>query len=464
MRGKLSEKISYAFKTAFFILLSLQIAAGCIWGVYNCTSLRMFGDTTLLLKQSETLSITGGGGVIYPALLAVVRTMTVNGPVRFYVLMYLLQIILAFISWFFFSGKVLGLEKKGARIWTALAIITCPFAMQCHLAVLEYSFVSSLMCLLVTFQIVFTREWKKSENGLGMERALRDVCVVSLFWLMLSLLRREFILLGMIPVAVVLVTVLGRGHFSGKLMKIWPVLLAGVFFMIIFMTDSLFRSDDRLNAGDVFKRSLYYRVAWSEDLDELYQWPDYITNVVDRSTMHAVMEDPGLVSTVFADAVQEKLGREGASDEMFAWAKVAFRDNKKKIVIDTVTEIAGYLFVPFFSELKLRGIGLPGYCAGIYDVMRRNAPGFTGYYMRLSSVIYCFMMPSALILFFIRKRAGKLREYVPAGMMLAVAAVIYTFSGNNVWDQRKGLFATCMWIAFYALIALDDHKKTEVTG
>ena len=49
MLGKLFGKISSAFKTAFFILLSLQIAAGCIWGVYNCTSLRMFGDTTLLL-------------------------------------------------------------------------------------------------------------------------------------------------------------------------------------------------------------------------------------------------------------------------------------------------------------------------------------------------------------------------------------------------------------------------------
>ena len=67
----------------FLILLSLQIIAGCIWGVYNCTSLRMFGDTTALLKQSETLAVTGDSGVIYPALLAVVRTLTLNGPVRF---------------------------------------------------------------------------------------------------------------------------------------------------------------------------------------------------------------------------------------------------------------------------------------------------------------------------------------------------------------------------------------------
>ena len=146
---------------------------------------------------------------------------------------------------------------------------------------------------------------------------------------------------------------------------------------------------------------------------------------------------------------------------MLSWAKVAFRDNKKAIVIDTVTEIAGYLFVPFFSEIKLRGIGLPGYTAGIYDVMRRNVPVFTGYYLRLSSVIYCFMMPLALIAAFIKGRAGKLREFVPTCIMLVMAAVIYTFSGNNVWDQRKGLFAVCMWIACFAYIAIGDHKKTE---
>ena len=463
MLGKHFEKISSAFKTAFFILLSLQIAAGCIWGVYNCTSLRMFGDTTLLLKQSETLSVTGGGGVLYPALLAVVRTMTLNGPVRFYVVMYVLQAVLAFVSWFIFSGRVLGAVKVWTRIWISMAVITCPYAMQCHLAVLEYSFVSSLLCLLVTFQIVFIREWKKSENGLGMERALRDVCVISLFWLMLSLLRREFILLGMFPLAAVLLTILIKSDFKRKIMKICPLMLGVVFFMIIFMTDGLFRSGEKLGACDVLKRSLYYRVAWSEDLDELYQWPDYITNVVDRSVMHAVMEDPGLVDTVFAEAVQEKLGRADATDEMLSWARLAFRDNKKAIVIDTATEIAGYLFVPFFSEIKLRGIGLPGYTAGIYDVMRRNVPVFTGYYLRLSSVIYCFMMPLALIAAFINGRAGKLREFVPTCIMLVMAAVIYTFSGNNVWDQRKGLFAVCMWIACFAYIAIGDHKKTEST-
>ena len=445
----------------FLILLSLQIAEGCIWGVYNCTSLRMFGDTTVLLKQSETLAVTGDSGVIYPALLAVMRTLTLNGPVRFYVVMYVLQLVLAFVSWFVFSGKVLNIEKNYQRIWFTLAVITCPFAMLCHLSVLEYSFVSSILCLFITFQIVFMREWKMSENGLGMERALRDTSVVSLFWLILALLRKEFIFLGIVPVAVLLITVIRKSHFSKKLMNICPVILAAVFFVIIAMSDGLFRSSERLGVGDVIKRSLYYRVAWAEDLDELYRWPNYITDIVDRGTMYAVMDDPGMVRTVFTDAVEEKLGTAGATSEMLKWAKLAFMDNKKSIVLDTATEIAGYLFAPFFSEIKLHGIGLPGYSAGIYDVMRRNVPVFTQYYLRAFSVLYCLMLPVSVTGIILRGKKFMLRECVPAGIMLMIASVIYTFSGNNVWDHRKALFATCMWIALFAVFALKTGSEPE---
>ena len=445
----------------FLILLSLQIIAGCIWGVYNCTSLRMFGDTTALLKQSETLAVTGDSGVIYPALLAVVRTLTLNGPVRFYVVMYVLQLILAFVSWFVFAGRVMGLDKRAKRIWFTLAVITCPFAMMCHLAILEYSFVSSILCLLITFQIAFTREWKNSENGLGMERALRDTSVVLLFWLILSLLRKEFILVGIVPVAALLITVIRRSHFSKKLMSICPLILAAVFFVIIMMSDGLFRSVERPGVFDVIKRSLYYRVAWSEDLDELYQWPDYIMNIVDRGTMHAAMEDPSLVRTVFTDAVERQLGKSGATDEMLKWAWLAFKDNKKGIVLDTATEIAGYLFVPIFAEIKLRGIGLPGYSAGIYDVVRRDAPVLTLYYLRGLSVLYCFMLPISVLGIILRGSKSRIREYFPAGIMLVIASVIYTFSGNNVWDHRKTLFATCIWIALFALCALKTDWETD---
>ena len=445
----------------FLILLSLQIIAGCIWGVYNCTSLRMFGDTTALLKQSETLAVTGDSGVIYPALLAVVRTLTLNGPVRFYVVMYVLQLILAFVSWFVFAGRVMGLDKCVKRIWFTLAVITCPFAMMCHLAILEYSFVSSILCLLITFQIAFIREWKNSENGLGMERALRDTSVVSLFWLILSLLRKEFIVVGIVPVAALLMTVIRRSHFSKKLMSIYPLILAAVFFVIIMMSDGLFRSVERPGVFDVIKRSLYYRVAWSEDLDELYRWPDYIVEIVDPDTMHATMEDPGLVRTVFTDAVEEQLGKAGTTNEMLTWAKLAFGDNKTGIVLDTATEIAGYLFVPFFSEIKLRGIGLPGYSAGIYDVMRRNNPVFTQYYLRVFSVLYCFMLPISVAGIILQKKKDVITKYVPAGIMLILASVIYTFSGNNVWDHRKTLFATCMWIVLFAVSALKTGKETD---
>ena len=110
------------------------------------------------------------------------------------------------------------------------------------------------------------------------------------------------------------------------------------------------------------------------------------------------------------------------------------------------------MFVPFFSEIKLRGIGLPGYSAGIYDVMRRNNPVFTQYYMRAFSVLYCFMLPISVAGIIIQKKKDAITKYAPAGIMLVLAAVIYTFSGNNVWDHRKVLLSQLHWRYFFRFL------------
>ena len=78
----------------------------------------------------------------------------------------------------------------------ALAVVTNPFAMQVHLAVLEYSFVSSFICLLISFQIRFMREWLGADKNPGLEKALRDLSVTSLFWLAAALTRKEFFIIG----------------------------------------------------------------------------------------------------------------------------------------------------------------------------------------------------------------------------------------------------------------------------
>ncbi len=460
MPDKLKENAGRIISAAFFILLSVQIITGCIWGICNFASLQDFSDTTGLLNMSESLNLKGDTGVIYPALLAVFRTLTLNIPVRYFEVMYILQLVLSFISWFIFAEKVLQINKKLPKVWFALAVVTCPYAMQCHEAVLEYSFASSLLCLLISFLAGFMREWKEDEKTPGTERALRDISVLSLFWLLLSLLRTEYTFIGFIPVAIFLIMLLRKFKPAKKYMLTLPLVIVIAFYLIITMTDSLFREGERLTPIDHIERGMYYRVAWSEDIDEKYFWPAHVVTVVDEDTMIRTMNDPGLVTTDFTDAVADLLGRRGASKAMLSWAWDAFKDNKTAMTKDTLTELFGYVFTPAVTEMKMSGIGFPGYSLGNYSVMRRNAPVLTKYYFRFSSVLYCFMAALTAVYLLLIK-PDHMKTFIPAFVTMCFASVVYTFSGNNVWDHRKALFATCMWAAAFAGCAVSIFGKEK---
>ena len=462
MPDKFFGKCGRIMYTAVICLLSVQIIAGCIWGIKSFSSLQQFSDTTALLRMSENLKLTGDTGIIYPALLAVIRTLTINGPVSYYEVMYAIQLSFAFFAWYYFSEKVPGIKKPLHRVWLSLAVVTCPYGMQCHEAVLEYSFVSSLLCFLVTFQIVFIRKWENSEKPKSAAEGFRDLSVLSLFWLLLSLLRTECILIGFIPVFTLLVIVIRKlwaGKKSGILI---PLSIVAFFFIVIVELNVVFGDKLRLSPIDAIERGMYYRVAWSEDLDERDYWPSAVVTVVDEDTMVRTMGDPGLVRTDFTDSMTESLGRRATSFRMLSLAWDAFTDNKKGVVMDTLTELAGYIFVPAITEIKLEGSGLSGYATGNYDIMRRNMPVFAKYYLRLTSIIYCFILLLTIPGMLETLKKHNLKSIVfSTAFLFILSSFIYTFSGNNTWDHRKVLFLTSMWVALFA--GLSVKRMTDRT-
>ena len=460
-------KISRIFKYAVLIFLSAQILIGCAWGFLNCSSLQAFPDTVELVKLSGTLKLTGETGIIYPALLIVIRTLTVNSPVRFYAVMYLIQIMLALAAWFVFARNVFKFDSKYKDAFFALAVVTNPFAMQVHLAVLEYSFVSSFVCLLVSFQIRFMREWKDESIKNSLEKALRDISVTSLFWLAAALTRKEFIAIGCIPVIALCITIFKRMNMSaGKkvISIISPVILILAFAGIICMTDSLFRSGERLSFVSSVKRDLYYRVAWSENFRDRYHWPEFLTSFADEGTMTHFMNDSGLIRDEFTEYVTGKFGSEETTAKFYEWAKISFAGNKKQIVKETVSDIAGYVFAPAKTEYILRGSEFPGFAAGSYDVMKQNTPRLTKLYLRGFSAGYMFMVSLSLIALVFEKRTSKkgLATFIPMLAIVVLTSIRYAFLGCNVYDYRKAVFTTCMWIALLAVYALKVFETEAV--
>ena len=450
MHEKAGEKIKLALRYAVIVVLSAQIMMGLAWGFKNFSLLQPFPDTADLVGLSGTLKLTGDTGILYPAFLLLVRALTVNGPVKFYHVMYLLQIVLGFAAWFVFAKNVFKFSSKDKNIFFALAVITNPYAMQVHLAVLEYSFISSFAALLISFQIRFTREWKEAEKCPGLEKALRDISVTSLFWLASALTRKEFFIIGLIPVAALLIAILKR-FMTGKAKPaffIWPTAVALAFAGIICMGDSLFREGEKLSVIDSVKRDLYYRVAWGEDFRDRYHWPEYLTDKVDESMMTHIMNDPGLVRTDFTDYMTSRYGSNETTRLFAEWAGISFSGNKKHIIKETVSDMAGYVFAPARTEMILSGSEYPGYAAGNYDVMKQAAPKLTKIYLGFFSVMYCVLAAASLAaLIFGKGLKRKAFYFIPAALMALGCAAYYSMQGSNVFDHRKVVFTTCLWIA-----------------
>ena len=457
-----ADKLAKIFGSCIFLLLSAQILAGCVWGILNFTSFQEFPESRDMITLSTGLGLRSDTGVIYPALLLLVRTLTLNGPVRFYEVMYVLQLVLAFVSWHTFAVKLLPFDNRFLRIWFALSVVANPFAMQCHLAVLEFSFVSSFLCLLVTFTIRFSLEWKKMGSRFSEADAIRHISVTSLFWLLVSLTRKEFFFIGFFCVPVLIVRIILSDRKNAKKPKLLPVFVFLIFMGAIPFIDSMFRVSDQVTAADAVKRGIYYRLAWTEDISYIYTWPEHVRIAVGEDVMSDTMYDPGLVRTEFTDAAVRTFGRKGASDNFLDWAIYSFKDNKKGIILQTMTDMAGYVFPYAETEAALGGKALPGYVTGNYEVMRRNAPVLTKYYLRLGSVIYIMMTVMTVLFFGLKK--GALRHvwnFAPALIVIALSSLVYTFYGVNVWDHKKALFATCIWVGLFAALAMKGISGKE---
>ena len=251
MPNNAGKKISRIFGSCVFLLLSAQIVIGCAWGILNFTSFQEFPESAKMILLSSGLALKSDTSVIYPALLLIVRTLTLNGPIRFYEVMYSLQLVLAFAAWHTFAVKLLPFEKKWLRIWFALAVVTNPFAMQCHLAVVEFSFVSSFLCLLVTFTVRFSLEWRMIGNRLGLKTAVKHICTASLFWMLVSLTRKEFVFIGFFCILLLLYRICINLKAGTKLSRLSPAIVFIVFFAAIELIDGAFRVSKPLLPSDI---------------------------------------------------------------------------------------------------------------------------------------------------------------------------------------------------------------------
>ena len=175
--------ISAIIKRILFIGISVQIILGIVWIFCNFSNIPQFGESLFYMQLGRTLQCDEYTGILYPFFLWIVRN-------NHYVV-YVFQLAAAYIAANLFLRVFLQVKREW-RIWACLAFLTMPIVVQCHMAVLPYSFAGSFFLLELTLLIDSVRDPEK--------RTLKKMAGLSACWLALALLLPEYLYLGAVPV------------------------------------------------------------------------------------------------------------------------------------------------------------------------------------------------------------------------------------------------------------------------
>lgn len=131
-------------------------------------------------------------------------------PLSFFV--YTVQILFAFYSGVVFLRSC-GMTKKVWLVWGSLGLLTCPFALQCHVAVLPNSLGFSFLLLELSVLMGILRQ---DADGDPVKFPLRQMFTAGVWWALGTVFVVENLWLGLVPLAVVWVLHLIRGRQLGN--------------------------------------------------------------------------------------------------------------------------------------------------------------------------------------------------------------------------------------------------------
>lgn len=281
-------------KGMIFIGFSVQIAWGAVWMCCNFGQVQDFGEPD---------------GALYGGLFRLLG----GNPQA----IYLLQILAAFFTGYFFLQK-LWPRGRLLAIWRGLALLTVPFAMQCHLAVQPYSLIGSLFLLLLLLGVPRGKIWRNL--------VLAVVCIAGM------------------------------------------VVLSGVA-----------DTDWRLEPGHSFEGAMASRFAWPTVWNDLDRYPRELQEMTAEVAWEASIA-PGNMK-LFYEAVESQAGAEQARSYYLQMAKVAWDCHASMVIRQVGWDVLGYAVGPVIFQRQMAGEAYASYSGRNYEIMRSWAPVVTRNYV-----------------------------------------------------------------------------------
>lgn len=453
------KHISAVLGRIIFIGLSLQIVLGILWIGYNFGDFQEFGDSLFYLEVSKSLLFDEYTGALYPVLLVLVRGIEEILRIPYTYVVHFLQLIVAGYAGYYFL-RTCGMKGRFFPIWGSLSILTFPMIAQCHMAILPNSLSFSVFLLEMAFVL---------QPVIG-KTALRPVqlCKANVFWLLGALLMPDYFYFGMVPVLLLLLYDLCK--FRAQLGKrfLCNLILTAAFVGIITSVEALVQEEGCYGKpGKTMEAALFRRVAWTSLYEYYGSWPQELREVCPDYFVRETSFFADNMERMLQPLLEEALGEARARELYVEVADMIFANRKSKILHETAWDAVGYALPPVAAGMLLTGRGYDSYVGRNYEIMRREAPVFTKYYMDYS----CWWFVAGIILAFVIELGlwlqGKRKSIFPAVICIIVSGVFvlwYTLYGAGMWDYKNALFIGAMWISLMILPAAKSLNEEKENG
>ena len=443
-----------------FIGISVQIVLGICWMIRAYDIFPEFGDSYLWLKAADTLVCDDYMGIGYPLFLMLAKGIESISSIPYPFFVYTVQILFAFYSGVVFLRSC-GMTKRVWLVWGSLGLLTYPFALRCHVAVLPNSPGFSFLLLELSVLMGILRQDADSASE---KFPLRQMFTAGVWWALGTVFVVENLWLGLVPLAVVWFLHLIRGRHLGKQRVLGELVLLAAVAGILFMAVSLWQTPGSYGkAENTVSAAMMRRFTWShmrvereydtwpEELRSLYSWEE-----IQQSGRYA-----GTMEADLQKRAEETLGVSGAQQLFRKYAayhlKAYFSENIHQIAWD----MAGYVMPPVMLQLLLDGRGYDSYTARNVDLMMTGALQLTNFLLKYSSV--WFLLGSIVAL--LGALAGKKRIRWDAVCMCDITAlgmvIWYTMQDAGCWDYKNGLLPGMLWLVGMILVAYHCLTQEE---
>lgn len=413
---KIVGYLSTLLKGMLFIGFSIQIIFGLVWMYFNFMHVQAFGEPE---------------GVLYPLLLRVF-----GGVPQF---LYLLQLGLAG-----FSARVL--LKPAARggvflqSWRALALLTLPPLLQCHLALLPYSFVCSFTFL----EVSFCRKAMCDELGVSCTELTGGAAC----WFVLALLLPEYGWLGGIPLVL---TVLLRLPALVKQLKrmAYCLLVIAAFWGIVVSVGSL--ADVGEGNRDSFWFSMAHRFAWPTVWNDSGIWPEELRTIAQPVLLESTYSS-GNMERLLKPAIENAVDAKQAESYYRQMALLAWERHGSIIIRQMGLDAFVYALPQVILPLQLEGRGYDSFSGRNYEIMLGKHPRIAKYYVNYGCWWFVVGFGIALLLTVAYPAEGKkLFEREKRGFLIMCAlsagtvTAYYLMRRSGMSDYKRTLAVSAIW-------------------